>query len=136
MKIKRLQGGTGRDSLEHSEQCALIDRVNWTMPDIAPSLFAVPNGGKRDLRTAARLKAEGVRPGVPDLFLALPRGEASGLWIELKRRRGGAVSPDQRAMIDRLRAAGYAVEVCAGADAAWATLCDYLDRDPQTGRQR
>lgn len=65
-------------------------------------LYAVPNGGKRDAVTAARMKAEGVRPGVWDIHLPIPspRGTYRDLWIEMKRpshegKRAGQLSPDQ-----------------------------------------
>src|SRR5258705_2513503 len=47
-------------------------------------LFAVPNGGARDKRTGASLKAEGVKPGIPDMCLLVKRGQYAALWIELK----------------------------------------------------
>lgn len=48
-------------------------------------LFHIPNGGSRGKAEAARFKMEGVKPGVPDLFLPVPRGPWHGLFIELKR---------------------------------------------------
>lgn len=53
-------------------------------------LYHVPNEGKRTWRTGARLKSEGLKPGVPDLCLPVARGKYHGLYVELKRR-------DQRA---------------------------------------
>lgn len=47
-------------------------------------ILAIPNGGHRDIRVAAKLKAEGVRRGIPDLFLAVASRGYHGLWIELK----------------------------------------------------
>lgn len=47
-------------------------------------IFAIPNGGKRSKATAGRLKAEGVKAGVPDLFLPVASGRHHGLFIELK----------------------------------------------------
>ena len=59
-------------------------------------LFHIPNGGSRSKAEAGRFKAEGVKAGVPDLFLPVPRGEYHGLFIELKRRQGGRVSDEQK----------------------------------------
>lgn len=88
-------------------------------------LFAIPNGGRRDPVTGARLKAEGVRAGIPDLFLPWPAGGMHGLFIELKAS-GGSPSPEQRRWIERLRAAGYRAEVCVGWEAAAEVLLGYL----------
>lgn len=73
-------------------------------------LFAVPNGGKRDYVTAARMKAEGVKSGVPDIFLPVARGGYHGLWIELKAGKN-TLSAEQQAWRNALTAHGYRVEV-------------------------
>jgi hypothetical protein len=54
---------------------------------------AIPNGGKRHLRTAVKLKAEGVKRGTPDIILLLPEGRVA--WLELKIK-GGSLSPEQQ----------------------------------------
>ncbi len=95
------------------------------MPALA-LIFAIPNGGRRDAVTGARLKAEGVRAGVPDLFLPVARRGFHGLFIELKAP-GGAASLEQHGWIARLRQAGYAAEVCCGWEAAALTLTHYLE---------
>jgi len=64
-------------------------------------IHAIPNGGSRGDSKASRninglaLKAEGVKPGIPDIFLPVPRGNSHGLYIEMKTSSGG-VSPEQR----------------------------------------
>ncbi len=88
--------------------------------------FAIPNGGDRHVVVGAKMKAEGVRAGVPDLMLAVPRGGYHGLFIELKRQRGGRVSNTQQTIMDGLRAHGYRCEVCKGWIAARAVIEDYL----------
>lgn len=82
-------------------------------------LYAIPNGGARSKATAGRLKAEGVRAGVPDVCLPLPRGAHAALYIELKRpaeagRAAGRVSPEQRRWRDTLTAAGNLVLIAYG----------------------
>lgn len=89
-------------------------------------LFAIPNGGARGIITGAMLKREGVRKGVPDLFLAIPLGECHGLFIEMKRQRGGEVDKAQKEMHEALRAAGYSVAVCKGFEAAMKEIKNYL----------
>ena len=90
-------------------------------------LFAVPNGGKRDIKSAARLKATGVKPGVPDLFLPIKRGLFSGLWIELKKNEKQKASKEQLIWIDMLRCQGYAALVCVGWIEAKQVIECYLD---------
>lgn len=120
---------------EHAEQAAL---VRWaalqarTTPELA-LLLAIPNGGARNAITGARLKREGVRPGVPDLFLPVARGGRHGLFLELKRRRGGSVSADQRAWLRDLAGQGYHVAVCRGWDEAREAIAQYLAIGPETG---
>ena len=121
---------------ESAEQVALVARCLAATGKhrAARLIFAIPNGGARHIATARRLKAEGVRPGVPDLMLPVPRWREPhtglldpGLFIEMKRRKGGVVSPEQAAWHKTLRDQGYAVAVCRGADEAWSAITRYLD---------
>lgn len=89
-------------------------------------LFHIPNGGKRTKSEAARFKAAGVCPGIPDLFLPVARGGYHGLWIEMKAKEG-RVSPAQRDMMERLTAQGYRCVVCFSADEAIAKITEYLE---------
>jgi hypothetical protein len=88
-------------------------------------LFAIPNGGARNPITGAVLKAEGVRRGVPDLFLAAPVGGAHGLFLEFKTGTG-RVSEEQECMMAVLRCQGYACAVVRGFDQAQRTITSYL----------
>ena len=108
--------------LEHAEQVRLIAWVDTFFPDYGKFLYAVPNGGLRDPRVAIRLKAEGVRPGVPDLVFAQARGVYHGLFIEMKRQAGGRLSTEQKEWRDRLLAQGYAWKLCEGEKAARCAL--------------
>ena len=113
---------------EGQEQAALISWAqmqSWRWPELA-MLFHIPNGGGRSKAEAGRFKAEGVKAGVPDLFLPAPRGEWHGLFIEMKRRKGGRLSDAQKEMIPKLQAQGYRVEVCAGWEDAAEVLKNYL----------
>lgn len=92
-------------------------------------IFAIPNGGKRSARTGAVLKLEGVKPGVPDLFLPVSRKEFHGLFIEMKRLKGGSLSPSQKTWKKNLECLGYRVEVAKGFEAARDVIIDYLGGD-------
>lgn len=96
--------------------------------EIAALLFAIPNGAHKSLPARMKFKAEGLRPGVPDLFFAYPHKGHNGLFIEMKRRRGGRVSDEQKAYIKALQESGYAVAVCHGCDEAFDKLRIYLGR--------
>lgn len=89
-------------------------------------LFAVPNGGDRHKATAGKLRAEGVKAGVPDYILPVAAGGYHGLAIELKRRKRGQTSREQKQWIEALRAEGWRAEVCRGWEQALAVLGDYL----------
>lgn len=94
-------------------------------PELA-RLFHVPNGGQRHAVVAAKLKGQGVKAGVPDLCLPVPRFGCPGLWIEMKTA-DGRVSTTQKDWIGYLKGAGYRVEVCRSFDEARAALLDYLN---------
>lgn len=120
---------------EHQHQAALITWAGLArLPDaadvepgahVADYLFAIPNGGKRTPRAAGRLKAEGLKPGVWDLHLALARGGHQGLWIEMKSSTG-TLEAEQKAWGARMKLAGYQAHVCRSFDAARAVLAAYL----------
>lgn len=98
---------------------------------VADYLIAIPNGGNRNVKEAARLKAQGVKAGVSDLFLALPANGFSGLWIELKAPRtatskAGKPSQAQLDWLDRMAQVGYAAQLCYGWEAAKQTIQEYL----------
>lgn len=89
-------------------------------------MFHIPNGGSRGKAEAGRFKAEGVKAGVPDICLPVARGEYHGLYIELKRLKGGKVSDEQKDWIRRLDEQGYAAVVCYGWMAAAELIGKYL----------
>ena len=113
--------------LESKEQTALI---GWCMRHYLEhegleKIFAIPNGGKRDKREAARMKAEGLRPGVPDLCLPVARGGYHSLYIEMKRRVGGQLGDSQKIWRLALQEEGHRVEVCKGFAEARKVILDY-----------
>ena len=113
---------------EHQEQAALMKLCaakTYQYPDLA-YIFAIPNGGQRNLVTAARLKAEGVKPGIPDLFLAVPKGDYHGMFIEMKARQNGKLSVHQKACIASFKRRGYACVVAYGWEEAWAEIVKYI----------
>ncbi|MDR2513757.1 MAG: VRR-NUC domain-containing protein [Christensenellaceae bacterium] len=94
-------------------------------PELA-LMYHVPNGGSRSKAEAGRFKAEGVKAGIPDICLPVARGGFHGLYIELKRQRGGKVSETQTEWMERLKAQGYCVALCFGWEPAAQVILDYL----------
>jgi VRR-NUC domain len=88
-------------------------------------LFAIPNGGHRHPAVAGKLKAEGVRAGIPDMMLAVPRGRHHGLFIEHKAgtRKPGPIQNDR---MQELMEQGYAVAVSYGCDKTVDIISNYL----------
>ena len=113
---------------EAQEQAALMQWLAYAEirhPELR-LLHHIPNGGGRNPIEAKHLKEQGVKPGIPEIFLPCARGVWHGLYIEMKRRKGGRVSVDQQRMILALRAQGYKAEVCRGWEEARDTICEYL----------
>jgi len=89
-------------------------------------LHHIPNGGKRNIVTAVKLKREGVKAGVPDIFLPVPRGSKHGLYIEMKAEKG-RLSENQKWWLKELKKQGYETAVCFGWEEAKETIERYLD---------
>ena len=95
--------------------------------------FHVPNGGFRHKAEAAKLRAMGVRSGVPDICLPVRRGSYSGLFIELKRmakdgKREGRLSDNQKEVwIPFLKSQGFGVAVAYGWMEARNIIVSYLN---------
>lgn len=103
---------------------AALSAGRW--PELA-LMYHIPNGGSRSKAEAGRFKAEGVKSGVPDICLPAARGGYHGLYIELKRVKGGRVSPAQQGWIAALRDQGYCACVCKGWDDAAHVIKAYLE---------
>lgn len=121
---------------EHQEQVRFFNMCmlhTGRFPDLE-LIHAIPNGGKRHLHTAVKMKAEGQRSGIPDICLPVPREDSHGLYIEMKRRslkktKTGGLSVEQKKIIGKLCANGYAVFVAYGWEEAWEFTKQYLRRE-------
>lgn len=114
---------------EAQEQTALIAWARLAegkYPELS-LLHHIPNGGHRYKAVAVAMQRQGVRRGVPDLCLPVARGGAHGLYIEMKRTRGGSVLPEQAQWASLLREQGYRVELCKGWEQARDVIISYLD---------
>ena len=107
---------------EHLEQ---REFVSWFRKRYAGvRIIAIPNGGIRGAAAGARLKAEGVSAGVPDLYIP-----AWKLWIEMKRQRDYAVSKEQRDWISYLQEIGDCAIVCRGFNDARTQVLTWRGED-------
>jgi len=118
---------------EHLEQVALF---NWAklsskkFPELA-LMYSIPNGSHRHIAVARKLKAEGVKRGVPDICLPVARGGYHGLYIELKKPKGttraGKPTKEQVQWLSDLGEQGYLAVLCVGWEAARKTIDGYLE---------
>lgn len=112
---------------EASEQITLMQWCNVNRckyPELG-LIFHIPNGGRRNKLEAAKLKREGVRAGVPDLFLPVARNGYNGLFIELKFGSNKATAK-QREWITELNKQGYYAVVCNGFEEAKSVIEKYI----------
>ena len=132
---------------ESQEQSAFVawfraEYANLGLP--SPNLLMASQagtmlGGSGDAMRFARfakLKREGFVSGCPDVFLSVPRAPYHGLFIEMKRTKGGTVSDDQKAMHALLRGQEYVVVVARGCAEAKAAVEQYLCQSAQSGENK
>lgn len=112
---------------EAGEQAAVIQYCAYRNIPV----FHIPNGGSRNKAEAAQLQAQGVKAGVPDLCIPVPRGTFAGLFIEMKTT-GGRVSKAQQQWLTLLNHNGYLAVVCYGFDEARAVLDRYMREGEST----
>lgn len=110
--------------VEHQIQVACVNyfRLRWRNAII----FAIPNGGQRNIKVACKLKAEGVLAGVPDLQIPIPRNGYNGLFIEMKAGKKGRVSDEQKDVMQRLTDNGYLCKVCRCFDDFQKVVDEYM----------
>lgn len=118
--------------LESEQQIALFQwatMMERRFPELG-MMFHIPNGGARHIRVAQRLKAEGVKPGVPDIFLPVARKKSHGFFIEMKSA-AGVVGHEQNRWLKFLELQGFYTDVCYSWIEAAQKICRYLGIDPK-----
>ena len=110
--------------LEHLEQVEFVKWFNGIEQFRDLILFAIPNGGKRGIKTASKLKLEGVLSGTPDIQILLPNGKS--VFIEMKKEKGGKLSPAQIDFIDKSQSLGHTVIVANGCNEASKKFIEFL----------
>jgi hypothetical protein len=120
---------------ERQQQITVVEWWRWQHPKYEKCLFSIPNGTflhgneKQRCRQMSALKAEGLRPGVSDLFLMVARGGYNGLFIEMKdvKKTRCHVTEEQLEHLKRAKEQGYAAEWAAGADVAIKMIDKYMN---------
>lgn len=113
---------------EHNEQVKLfknLKNLSVQYPQLN-LIFAIPNGGARNKITARNLKLEGVKAGVPDIFIPIPQNQYSGMFIELKKK-GNYLRKEQKNFIEELLKLNYNCVVCYSAKDALVAIQEYLN---------
>lgn len=119
---------------EEITQINLINWVNFNLPDVAEDIyhfanerFLYPTGGSH-FQYGRKLKRMGVKKGVFDLFLAIPKPicQFSGLWLELKTEQGKPTK-EQLEFMKRMILRGYEAKIAYGFDDAKNVILNYLD---------
>lgn len=118
--------------LEAQEQRLFVQRFRLDPRTRDLPACAIPNGGRRNAREAALMKAEGVSAGAPDWVLFVPTPDWTqrkylGLALEFKRPdKAIRLTPAQAEWHEALREHGWRVEVVKSAEHAWSILCAHL----------
>ena len=112
-------------SSEAGEQATFFAWLTVYRPFVRALTFAVPNGGKRNIFEAKALKLQGVTPGVPDVFMAIPSEPFAGLFIEFKFGKNRTTGL-QNAFIARVREVGFRAEICYSFEEAKIVVLEYL----------
>lgn len=123
--------------LEHEIQKTFIDwcaLASAQRPELA-LIYAIPNGGHRHPAVGAKMKAEGVKAGMPDLHLPVPRGAHGSLYIEVKAP-GEKPTKHQLDRHAELRSAGNVVVVCDGVQQLIDITLAYLEGRVQDDQGR
>jgi hypothetical protein len=111
---------------EHKIQCACVKWFRLQHKHLSHALFAVPNGGKRDAVTAAKMKAEGQLAGVADLILLYPNGKHHALLIEMKTETGRQADT-QKAWQEKIEKHGYKYIICRSVDEFRIEINNYIN---------
>lgn len=113
---------------EHNIQVACVRWFAYQYPELRGLLFAVPNGGRRDAVTGAKMKAEGVVAGVSDLILLVPSNGHGALCVEMKTAKGRQ-SDEQKRWQQAVERMGYRYVVCRSLDEFVKDIKDYLKHE-------
>ena len=133
MTVEEYNKLTARIVSEETEQIHLMVWCRYMeskFPELE-TIYHIPNEGKRSHIAGSKQKSMGLKSGMPDLCLPVPRGEYSSLYIEMKKI-GGKPTAEQLDRLELLEQYGNAVAICEGAEQAEKVLTAYCSRDSDT----
>lgn len=110
---------------EHAEQVMLVQWYRLQYPKQIKCLWAIPNGGVRNIGTAIKLKKEGVISGVSDLFLMIPNTTKHGLFLEMKAK-SGKLTKEQKEFLFLAESMGYDAKVAYSYEEGKEIIKKYL----------
>jgi hypothetical protein len=111
---------------EHQLQASIFSYVNKVLPALRPFMFAIPNGGQRNVIVAKKLKAEGVTAGVWDILIVIPNIYKHGLFIECKVSKN-ELTKTQQDFKEKVQPVGYHFEECRSLEDFIAILENYFE---------
>lgn len=112
---------------EFQESLTLWDWIK--LNKLAKYCFHIPNEAKRSAYTGNRLKKIGLRPGVSDYFIGIPKGEWAGMFLEMKAGKNKPTKLQEQFMEDMAEQGYYCVWV-TGFDNAKQCIERYLSLNP------
>ena len=132
LKPKTIPRTARMNDSEHDHQKAVFEWMEWQSRGPIPELkwaFAIPNGGERHLFVAKKMQAEGLKAGVPDLFIPVSRNGFHGLFIEMKKP-AGKISDIQQQWLNQLAILGYFAYCCHSSNEAIDLISYYFGKGP------
>lgn len=139
-EIGRIPGETTKAPIETiaDEDAEMVAFFEWAkrMEGKIPEMrlvHHVPNGGHRHPRVAMQLKRMGVKPGIPDIEIPVPRRGFTGAHVEMKRTKGGRLEDEQRKVLLALQEQGRFVFEAKGWDIARNVTLWYFEQGPWPG---
>lgn len=141
MSVAEYKGSAGANAPTEEQECSWLfqwaQMTPWMDTKVAAVLFHVPNGAYhgRDREAGAvvamKLRAQGMQAGVFDYIVPVPkmiyRQVTPGLWLEMKRTKGGTVSKDQKIFMERMCDLGWRCEIAKGWIQAANLIADHLE---------
>lgn len=127
--FKRIYDGHARKKPADEEHRLQVQCVAWfrsRYPHLRSVLISVPNGGRRDAVTGARLKAEGATAGAADLILLKPNKFYGALCIEMKTPKGRQ-QKTQKAWQAAVEAQGNKYVVCRSFEEFKEIVTEYIN---------
>lgn len=112
------------DPVESIHQINLINWIEENHPELF--LFATVNERNSSKANMVKLKRQGLKTGVPDLYISK---HGNQLFIEMKRHNGvfSDLRQSQRDIITEMKDKGEAVVVCFGFLASKLAVIDFLE---------